>query len=310
MSDEDSKFYIFKALGYNIGKSKFDTKGFSITNLPSPINDSDAVNLGYLKREYLPLKNTVEDIKKEITTVNTDFKKNNEFVSQIKSDMIELSNGFTTKQKKQLENYLTVDKLKETRVGIINELNKFQTSILKEITYEINAKKEITDGNETFVYKRILEPGINRRGLSYINLYSSIDLFGIGCKITFINADNKEIHTPAMKKQRGLKEPFKMHVKAKDKKNNEDIVTFVSNHIVHFERYQQKVKLDKKFLERIRMEPDNIRTCFLKNAEEAKIYKNVREVPDNVENIHITMVFVLLVTYNNSTMDHSSNQDD
>ncbi|QKE44515.1 hypothetical protein Yalta_068 [Yalta virus] len=310
MSDDDSKFYIFKALGYNIGKSKFDTKGFSITNLPSPINDSDAVNLGYLKREYLPLKKECEDVKKEMSSVSLGYKNNSEFISQIKNDLIELSNGFTPKQKKQLENYITVDKLKEARVNLVNEMNKFQNSVLKEVTYEVNAKKEISNNIETFVYKRIVEPGINRRGLSYINLYSSIDLFGIGCKITFISADNKEIHTPIMKKQRELKEPFKMSVKSKDKNSHEDIITFVSNHIAHFERYTNKVKLDKKFLERIKMEPDNIRTCFVKNAEEARLHKNVREVTNNVENIHITMVFVLLVTYNKFTMDHSSGQDD
>lgn len=302
MSDEDSKFYLFKALGFNIGKSKFDTKGFSITNLPLPIDDNDAVNLNYIKKEYLPIKESIETLKKEIAVITNDYKKNNEMISQIKNDLIELTSDFSSKQKKHLDTYMTVEKYKESQINLINDLAKLSTVTTREIIYEINAKKQINGG---FIARRMVEPGINRHGLSYINIYSSIELLSMGCRITFINKDNKEIHSPAYKNQKDLKEPLKITIKEKNNNQPGDIVNFISNSIVHHEKFNNKIKLDKKFLERIKIEPENIGICF-----ETKQNKNIRDISDGVENIHITIVFVVQVTYNNSSSNHTTNHDD
>lgn len=305
MSKDESKLYLFKALGFNLAKLKFDTKGFSITNLPLPVENTDAVNFEFLKKEFSPIKTDIQDVKDLIKAINTTVDDNKKLIKQNAKDII----GFNDKIEKNsnvTEEYLTAKSFNDMYINIMKEINIFTHCDIKEILFEINAKKQ---GQGNFFSKRIIAPGLNKYGLSSTNIYSTINLVAIGTRITFYDGDNKEIHVAQQKNKKELKEAINIIIKNKEKTNT--LYKFVSNKIADYVNINDKnILLDKRFLDKVQIEPENIGNCFVTDSADAHKHKNVRELTSNVENIHIEIVFVVSIVYKTKSIEQNNNGDD
>lgn len=295
--EEDTKFYLFKALGFNVAKGKFDTKGCSITGIPDPNHIEDTITLGFLKKQIDPISSTV--------------KKLNETQNQFKNDIkeLEIKINQNANKKKDIET-LSKNSNNYPNTDLVNELDKFSTSVIKEVVYEITTKRSTVGAFS--VPKRLLDSLANRNSVAGMNIYSSIDLMTVAARLIFINQNNKELHGPELRNKKHLKEPLIIVIKnRKDSSNpSSELYTLSTNSIQIISSVKQPINLDNKFLERVRVEPDNLSKCFLSSSSERSLYPNVREITDNVENINLVIIFVIRLNYKTASIDQSEDDDD
>lgn len=297
--EEDSKFYLFKALGFNVAKGKFDTKGCSITGIPDPDNIEDTISFGFLKKQLEPL--------------SSNLKKLNETQGQFKNDIKELEikihNNNKKKESEPLnKNSNNANSLQNT--NFMNELEKLNTSVIKEVVYEITTKRSSIGAFS--LPKRLLDSLANKNSVAGINIYSSIDLMSVAARLIFINHNNKELHGPELRNKKHLKEPLTIVIKNRKDSSSPDsnLYTLSTNSIQIISPVKQQISLDNKFLERVRVEPDNLSKCFLSSPSEKSLYPNVREITDVVENINLVIIFVIKLNYKVASIDQNEDDDD
>lgn len=297
--EEDSKFYLFKALGFNVAKGKFDTKGCSITGIPDPDNIEDTISFGFLKKQLEPL--------------SSNLKKLNETQGQFKNDIKELEIKIHNNNKKKEaeplnKNSNNANSLQNT--NFMNELEKLNTSVIKEVVYEITTKRSSIGAFS--LPKRLLDSLANKNSVAGINIYSSIDLMSVAARLIFINHNNKELHGPELRNKKHLKEPLTIVIKNRKDSSSPDsnLYTLSTNSIQIISPVKQQISLDNKFLERVRVEPDNLSKCFLSSPSEKSLYPNVREITDVVENINLVIIFVIKLNYKVASIDQNEDDDD
>lgn len=288
--EEDSKVYLFKSLAFNLGKGKFDTKGCGITGLEDPVIDEDSVNMRYLKKQIEPILSIIKKIK--------------ETQNQMKNDIIDVEQALSN-NKTEVKALSNEKQESINNPSIINELSKFKNTSLKEIVYEIVAKR--SSSGSFSIPKRLIDSILDKGGLTSINLYSSIELLHIATKILFLNNHNREIHNQEHKNKKHLKEPIIVSIKNKNENinnsndssndNSKDIYSFKTTSIRSFIDIEENVELDYKFLERVVIEPEDLTRCFVTSNKEKNNYPNVREINDSVENINLTVIFLIRLKY-------------
>jgi hypothetical protein len=299
--EEDSKFYLFKALGFNVAKGKFDTKGCNITGISDPDHVDDTISFGFLKKQLEPISSSV--------------KKLNETQSQFKNDIKELEIKIHNNNRKRETDSVTRNSNTSTpalpsNTNFINELEKLNNSVIKEVVYEITTKRSSIGAFS--LPKRLLDSLANRNSVAGINIYSSIDLMTVAARLVFINHNNRELHGPELRNKKHLKEPLTIVIKnRKDSSSSEsNLYNLSTNSIQIISPVKQHVSLDNKFLERVRVEPDNLSKCFLSSPSERSLYPNVREITDAVENINLVILFVIRLNYKAASNNDQSEDDD
>lgn len=294
--DEDAKFYLFKALGFNVAKGKFDTKGCNITGIPDPDHIEDTVSFGFLKKQLEPISSSV--------------KKLNETQSQFKNDIKELEIKLHDNKKRDTSYVRNNNASTPPPSNFMNELEKLSTSVIKEVVYEITTKRSSIGAFS--LPKRLLDSLANRNSVAGINIYSSIDLMSVAARLIFINHNNKELHGPELRNKKHLKEPLTIVIKNRKDSSSPDsnLYTLSTNSIQIIAPVKQQINLDNKFLERVRVEPDNLSKCFLSSPSEKTLYPNVREITDVVENINLVILFVIKLNYKTAANDQSGDDDD
>lgn len=292
--EEDNKFYLFKALGFNIAKSKFDTKGCTITGIPEPVDSSDVISLEYFTKQLENLNNTIKNLK--------------ETQKQFKNDVKEIESRLQTTPKSSTE--LTSKDNTVTKLELVNELEKLNACSLREITYEIIAKK--TSVGSFSIPKRLVDSITNRNSLSLINIYSNIELISISSRLAFFNANNKEVHVPDFKTKKKLKEPLVIAIKSRkdSAKAESNLYSLSVSNVQSIHTIDTYLSLDNKFLDRVRVEPDNLSNCFVVSAAERSSYPEVREIVDGVENITLMIIFLIRLNYRFSSGSQAQNEDE
>lgn len=127
----DSSFYVFKALGFDNRKKKFDCKGFRIGNSSEPKDSDDLISLAYLKNELPKI------MEYEIQH-NSNIICDKDSITKIKDEIDKLSNTYQDQIKNLSTHY---QELKQNVVDIIK--NSFSDKEKKEIITIINTQIEV-----------------------------------------------------------------------------------------------------------------------------------------------------------------------
>lgn len=277
--EDDHGLYLFKTLGFNAGKGKFDTKGYAITGIPEAKEDTDLINKKYLDVKVLPIEKDVKRI--------------GELQRHVAEDVVALS----TKIEELKKSSDGVAKVETHIVPMTESISSVKNSMLKEVTYEVMVKKNSHGKFPTPL--RLLDSVFHKHSLASINIYNKIELLHIGTQIKFLNAKNNEIHSPTFKTKKKLKTPIEITIK-KNKEGGLEPGNVLYNHMANKIQTHKNIfpiiNLDNKFQDKIIIRPNGMESCFIDISEETK-YPEIRAIPPETENIKLSILFLLRLTY-------------
>lgn len=283
--DDDHGLYLFKTIGFDAAKGKFDTKGFPLTCSSDAKQDDDVINKKRLDSFSDEIKNKMRAMEGIQTLLRTNLA---DLDTKLKS--IQTLNSEDAKVSTHI-------------VPMLADINYLKTSMLKEVKYEVMVKK---NSNHKFPTPlRLLDSTFHKHSLSTINIYDKIELLYIGTEIKFLNSKNNEIHNQKYKGRKNLKSTISITInKEKDKlvAGDKPLYTYTFAKMKTHARVSPIINLDNKFQDRIVIKPDSIDTCFVTESEEAK-FKTTRVITNDIENIKINILFLLRLTYNFDTQE-------
>ena len=278
--EEEHGLYLFKTLGFNPAKGKFDTKGYAITGIPEAKEDSDLVIKKHLDNKVQPIE---KDVKR---------------ISELQRHMSEDVVALTTELNGLKTSTTTMAKVETHIEPMIQTLSIVKNSMLKEVVYEVMVKKNSNGKFPTPL--RLIDSVFHKHSLSSINIYNKIELLHIGTQIKFLNSKNNEIHHAKFKTRKNLKTPINIIIKKNKEsslESNNILYNYTANKTKTHKNISPVINLDNKFQDKIVIQPENMESCFINTSEEGK-YKEVRPITPEVENIKLSILFLLRLTYN------------